>query len=81
MGKGFKRLITGGLVLLLVACSTDSYTGSEYSDNEGAVGNPYADGSGHAAGYDWAERTGGNCNGNSASFNEGCEEYYDQIGQ
>jgi hypothetical protein len=40
--------------------------------------NPYSPGSGHSAGYDWAERTGGDCSGNSNSFNEGCEEYYSQ---
>lgn len=40
--------------------------------------NPYNSGSGHSAGYEWAERTGGACTGKSSSFNEGCEEYYRQ---
>lgn len=29
------------------------------------------------AGFERAERTGGSCNGNSDSFNEGCETYYE----
>jgi hypothetical protein len=40
--------------------------------------NPYDEGSGHYAGYKWAEENGGGCNGNSNSFNEGCEEYHSQ---
>jgi len=37
--------------------------------------NPYSEGSGHYAGYEWAQENGTDCNGNSESFNEGCEEY------
>jgi hypothetical protein len=38
--------------------------------------NPYDDDSGHSAGYAWSEERGGaSCNGNSDSFNEGCEEF------
>lgn len=41
--------------------------------------NSYDYGSGHYAGFDWAERTGvGYCSGNSNSFIEGCEEYLTQ---
>ena len=40
--------------------------------------NPYDEGTGHYAGYKWAEENGGDCNGNSNSFNEGCEEYHSQ---
>jgi|SRR3989338_2574814 len=41
--------------------------------------NPYSIGSGHYAGYEWAEnRGGGYCSGNSNSFVEGCEEYDQQ---
>ena len=60
--------------LLLTGCSVTDYE----SYSEIVVGNPYDAGSGHYAGYEWAERTGRNCNGNSQSFNEGCEEYYYQ---
>ncbi len=41
--------------------------------------NPYNDGGGHDAGFNWAMENGSICNGNSASFNEGCVEYYDQL--
>ena len=38
--------------------------------------NPYDEGSGHYAGYEWAQSSGsGTCGGNSQSFIEGCEEY------
>ena len=37
--------------------------------------NPYEEGTGHYAGYEWAAQNGSDCNGNSESFNEGCEEY------
>jgi hypothetical protein len=40
--------------------------------------NPYSQGTGHYAGYKWAEEHGGNCNSHSPSFNEGCEEYEEQ---
>ncbi len=40
--------------------------------------NPYEVGSGHYAGFEWAERTGGACTADSESFNEGCEEYESQ---
>ncbi|TPI65050.1 hypothetical protein FJ417_00270 [Mesorhizobium sp. B3-1-7] len=41
-----------------------------------------ADCSGHQAGYDWAERNGisdpSHCDGNSRSFNEGCQAYVEE---
>jgi hypothetical protein len=40
--------------------------------------NPYNDDGGHEAGFKWAEENGEECNGNSDSFNEGCEEYHRQ---
>lgn len=40
--------------------------------------NPYDVGSGHYAGFEWAERTGGACTADSEPFNEGCEEYESQ---
>lgn len=69
-------------VLALTACGNGSGSYSEYDNKEsGYTGNPYSEGTGHYAGYEWAERTGGSCDGNSQSFNEGCEEYYRQIEQ
>ncbi len=43
--------------------------------------NPYNDGGGHDAGFNWASDNGGDCNGNSDSFNEGCEEHYRQLNE
>lgn len=40
--------------------------------------NPFGDEGGHDAGFKWAQENGGECEGNSDSFNEGCSEYYDQ---
>lgn len=41
--------------------------------------NPYGSGSGHSAGYEWAEENNvSSCGGNSDSFIEGCEEYLSQ---
>lgn len=66
---------------LLVGCSSTSSqnTYKEEDDNTVAVENPYSPGTGHYAGYEWAERTGRSCSGNSNSFIEGCEEYYRQM--
>lgn len=85
-----KNFLTLGVISILTisllgaGCrSNDSY---EYSSQAGGnkyeevePENPYSSGSGHSAGYEWAERTGGSCGGSSASFNEGCEEYYSQL--
>lgn len=67
-------------VLALLGCGPSS---SGNKDEEGAAAvrcteleNPYDEGSGHYAGYEWAERNGsGDCNSSSSSFKEGCEEY------
>jgi hypothetical protein len=70
-------------ILLLTSCSSNS-TGDYYTEEDGKeieIGNPYSQGSGHYAGYEWAESNGGDCSRNSDSFNEGCEEYYRQINQ
>lgn len=39
--------------------------------------NPYDEGSGHYAGFEWGEN-GNSCGGNSSSFIEGCEKYESQ---
>lgn len=41
--------------------------------------NPYNEGSGHYAGFEWGEN-GNSCGGNSSSFIEGCEEHESQEG-
>lgn len=72
--------------MLLFACSkaenVDSTSGKSNKNIECiAPHNPYTDGSGHYAGFEWARENGGACNGNSDSFNEGCEEYYRQLNE
>jgi len=69
------------LALLITACSTGGYVDNGYEESNEYVGNPYDEDSGHGAGYKWAEETGGDCDANSDSFNEGCEEYYQQSNQ
>jgi hypothetical protein len=64
---------------LLIGCNGGNAPSTYEQDYE--VGNPYTEGTGHYAGYEWAESTGGDCDGNSNSFNEGCEEYYRQLEQ
>ncbi len=61
---------------LFVGCHTstnNSESGSSPSCVEPA--NPYEEGTGHYAGWEWAAEHGGNCQTASQSFNEGCEEY------
>lgn len=68
------------LLAITVACSSPK---SSDEQEETAVSctepeNPYTEGTGHYAGYQWAESHGGSCNGPSQSFNEGCDEYEQQ---
>jgi hypothetical protein len=81
-------LIVGGCALLALAgCSGGSSSDAERTSQQTThdcaslePDNPYEDGSGHFAGYEWAEEKGGaSCGGNSDSFNEGCEEYGEQL--
>jgi hypothetical protein len=65
-------------IAILTSCSDGSNNIQGEERNKREQGNPFDQGTGHNAGYEWAERTGGDCNGNSNSFNEGCEEYYQQ---
>lgn len=69
------------ITLIISGCSLNN-TDNYYIEDNGVkteIFNPYSEGSGHYAGYEWAEKTGGSCSGNSTSFIEGCEEYYRQI--
>jgi hypothetical protein len=70
-------------VLAVVGCGPDKPTDSESQDADNPhceePSNPYTEGTGHYAGYEWAEQKGtGTCDGKSQSFNEGCEEYEQQ---
>lgn len=86
-----KRLILCilGLSLLIgVGCSSSS-SFSDRDDKEADTSrdcsglepeNPYSAGSGHYAGFEWAEQNNpGSCGGNSTSFIEGCEDYQEQL--
>lgn len=85
MKRFFLQLTIAGL-MLSVGCR--SSTPSTASDDNGEAAsaqtctepeNPYEEGSGHYAGYEWAQNNGtGICGGNSQSFTEGCEEYESQ---
>lgn len=57
-----------------------SYSSSDYEESEEfEPDNPYSYGSGHSAGFEWAEENDvDSCGGNSDSFVEGCEEYLSQ---
>lgn len=62
--------------------SNSIYQSSQQEDNyqeEPEVGNPYDEDTGHSAGYNWAEETGGDCSTGNQSFDEGCEEYNNQV--
>lgn len=59
--------------------SGNYYQNETYSNQAEEPSNPYYEGSGHSAGYEWAEENDvDDCGGNSQSFIEGCEEYVSQ---
>jgi hypothetical protein len=68
--------------LFLVGCNSNSANGNQESSGAAECvepQNPYDEGSGHHAGYEWAEeKDSGICGGNSQAFIEGCEEYQRQ---
>jgi hypothetical protein len=69
--------------LLIAGCTPSRSSGNDKERDAGHLcnepENPYAEGTGHYAGHEWAEDHGsGTCDGLSQSFNEGCEEYETQ---
>ena len=81
-----RNIFTVLFMYALIGCSdsseeTESVTSAESRDPINCIEpeNPYNDDGGHDAGYKWAEEHGELCDGNSDSFNEGCEEYHDQL--
>jgi hypothetical protein len=78
-------LLTAACIFLLASCDSGSTDESKTATKETRrcpePENPYSPGTGHYAGYEWAEEHGGNCNGRSQSFNEGCEDYEEQEAQ
>ncbi len=64
-----KRLLIGLFIGLLVSIAPIGLSTASAGDD-------------YAAGYEWAELNNvddiSNCDGNSSSFNEGCEEYVEE---
>jgi hypothetical protein len=82
--KRLSLLLSTVLVFVLGSCGSESANFESTSSMDGKeesvpIENPYDPDTGHYAGYEWAERTGGDCTTASQPFNEGCEEYYRQI--
>jgi hypothetical protein len=73
--------LAGLLILIGCGSSKPSSDNDEGGGNTSCVEpqNPYDEGTGHYAGYKWAEEKGsGTCSSSSESFKEGCEEYESQ---
>ena len=69
------------IVLVIIACGSQESTSVTVTAGcaELAPDNPYSPGSGHYAGFEWAQRNDvSSCGGNSTSFIEGCDEYLRQ---
>ncbi len=82
-GNGFTGLIVVIAIIWFVASFFTSDDLDVYNQPSGIFHssrdciepeNPYSNGTGHYAGYEWGE-SGKSCGGNSNSFIEGCEEY------
>lgn len=73
-----------GLLTLIAGCTSSSSKPSDNGSEDAAPKctepeNPYTEGTGHYAGYEWAEQKDpATCGGSSQSFIEGCEEYQSQ---
>ena len=79
-----KRVATAFVILtvgfLTSACSSpESASDAQVATNDCSTlepENPYSPGTGHYAGYEWAETNdASSCGGNSTSFIEGCQDY------
>lgn len=81
--KNMILLIAVFAVLLLGCDIGSSKLTSKKQNKEECIEphNPYNDGGGHDAGFNWAHENGGSCDGRSDSFNEGCAEYFSQLNQ
>jgi hypothetical protein len=63
---------------LLVGCNSSTNNSESGSSACVEPENPYEEGTGHYAGWEWAAEHDGSCESASQSFNEGCEEYDQQ---
>jgi hypothetical protein len=76
------KLLRGCFIAALLAGTSFALAQPAFSEVATFGGNDCTeDCSGHVAGYRWAEEnsvtSASDCNGNSQSFNEGCETYVD----
>lgn len=79
MTRAKELFVSCALIVATIGCSSPEIT-SESSRNCREPENPYSEGTGHYAGFAWAEEKGAaSCGGNSDSFIEGCEEYLRQV--
>lgn len=72
------------LSFLFASCDKSSSSFDSSKSKEAlcvAPNNPFNDGGGHDAGFNWAQENGGSCDGHSEPFNEGCAEYYKQLNE
>ena len=62
---------------LLVGCDSAASSGVSGTSAKHCTEpeNPYSEGTGHYAGYEWASTHGEECSATSSSFQEGCDEY------
>ena len=88
----FGMIIIGMLILLGAGCTSGEEQKSVFNPYKSEItgdtvqdcsflepDNPYSFGSGHYAGFKWAEENEpGICDGNSQSFIEGCEDFQSQ---
>lgn len=77
------RIMVPIVCLVLFAACESTHNASTEDSSEIACElpqNPYSEGSGHYAGYEWAEQNNpATCDGKSDSFIEGCEEWQKQV--
>ena len=76
-----KTIILALLTILSTVAVACSPSGGSRSASAECVepSNPYNDEGGHSAGFRWAQETGGECpSDHGQSFEEGCQDYYNQ---
>ena len=74
-----KLFISIVLIIFLTGCNNDHTATGSNSKVCVEPQNPYNESSGHYAGFNWAMENNWDCDGNSESFNEGCQEYFQQL--
>lgn len=81
-----RYIIFTAMIIFFSSCSGSNGGGKydEYQEEpDTAIESPYDDGSGHDAGFQWAEQKGitdsTDCGGDSDSFIEGCQEYVNSL--